>query len=248
MTPDFFAQMSCATSKDGIAEALRAMSESLGFPLYTMMYAGFGGCGAPESVVVSNTPRAFADASRDIEASRRDPVLRRLRSRTTPFIYTQATYVTAGAGDLWEEQAVHGYRNGVAMGLRLGRGRRFMIGFDSPDRVPSEEPTRSMLLAHLAAAAVTAARTCERVIGDEVAEALARLSPISLTPRETEVLPMLARGLSCPEIGQALRLSPRTVEKYIQGTMAKLGASRQTEVIAAAMRMDLIDDSFAINR
>jgi len=220
------------------------MSEYIGFPLYTMMYTGYGGRGEPQAVVVSNTPRGFAEASRDIEASRRDPVLRRLRSRTTPFIYTQATYASEDAGDLWEEQAIHGYRNGIAIALRLGAGRRFALGFDSPDRITSDEPARTALLAQLAAIATVAAEACDRVLSDDVAAALSSVgSSAALSMREAQVLPLLAKGMSSPEIGRTLALSARTVEAHIQGAMAKLGVSRRTAVVAAAMRMDLVDDS-----
>lgn len=243
MSPGLFEELTLARSKDEIGGALSAVSTALGFPLYTLLYFGFGGCDMPKSIVISNTPAAFAEASCDVEASRRDPVLRRLRSHTTtPFVYTQATYVNDGAGDLWEQQAPHGYRNGVAMGLRLGRGRRLMIGLDTPDRLSSDEADRSILLAQFAGVAIMAARTCERVIGDDIADALAGSGFAALTRREAEVIPMLAKGMTCPEIAKARGVAVSTSTKHVQSAMSKLGASRQAEVVAAAMRMDLLTD------
>lgn len=239
--------MTGAKNKKDIDAAINAISSSMGFPLYTLMYAGFGGSGVPTSIVIGNIPDQFAAASKDVSTSRRDPVLRRLRSHAAiPFVYTQATYVNGDAGDLWEEQAPHGYRNGVAMALRPGRGRRLLIGFDTPDRISSDESARSMLLAQFAGVAVMAARTCDRVLGEDIETALAGSGYAALTRRESEVLPMIARGMSCPEIARALGLSHRTVEKYVQGVMLKLNARGQTNAVAAAMRMDLIDDALCL--
>ena len=63
--------------------------------------------------MIGNTPAGFLDASRSPDAADRDPVMRRLKTTSIPFVYDQALYVRDGAGDLWEEQAPWGYRTGV---------------------------------------------------------------------------------------------------------------------------------------
>lgn len=57
-------------------------------------------------------------------------------------------------------------------------------------------------------------------------------APHRLSPRETEVLTLLARGLGNPEIGAALTLSPRTVATHVEHILAKLGCG--TRVAAAS--------------
>ena len=38
-----------------------------------------------------------------------------LAARARPFVYRQQTYVDAGMGNIWEEQAAFGYANGIAI-------------------------------------------------------------------------------------------------------------------------------------
>jgi DNA-binding NarL/FixJ family response regulator len=61
-----------------------------------------------------------------------------------------------------------------------------------------------------------------------------------LTPRERDVLRLLADGLSNEEIGKELFSSAGTVRGYIRKAMDKLGADTRTEAVAAALRQNLI--------
>jgi DNA-binding CsgD family transcriptional regulator/tetratricopeptide (TPR) repeat protein len=58
-----------------------------------------------------------------------------------------------------------------------------------------------------------------------------------LTPRETEVLRLVADGLTNREIGQRLFLSVRTVEMHARNAMRKLGCRTRAEAAAIAARM-----------
>jgi DNA-binding NarL/FixJ family response regulator len=49
-----------------------------------------------------------------------------------------------------------------------------------------------------------------------------------LSPRETEVLRLVARGLSNEDIARQLVLSVRTVERHVANVYAKIGASGRT--------------------
>jgi len=50
-------------------------------------------------------------------------------------------------------------------------------------------------------------------------------SKSNLTPREKDVLILLADGLSSKEIGKVLKISPRTVEDYRTSIYQKLGGN-----------------------
>jgi DNA-binding CsgD family transcriptional regulator len=63
----------------------------------------------------------------------------------------------------------------------------------------------------------------------------------SLTPREHDVLVLVATGRSNREIAQQLFISAKTVSVHISNLMAKLGASSRTEAVAIARRRSLID-------
>jgi DNA-binding CsgD family transcriptional regulator len=61
-----------------------------------------------------------------------------------------------------------------------------------------------------------------------------------LTPRELEVLALLARGLTNGQIGKQLYISTKTVSVHVSNLLAKLGASGRTEAAAIARRRGLV--------
>jgi len=66
------------------------------------------------------------------------------------------------------------------------------------------------------------------------------LSDHILTPREIEVLRMMADGLGNKEIASRLRISDHTVKFHISSMFAKLGASSRTEAVTIGIRQGLI--------
>jgi len=62
-----------------------------------------------------------------------------------------------------------------------------------------------------------------------------------LTAREREILRLTAEGLSGPEIGRRLFLSPATVKTHLQHLYAKLGVSDRAAAVAEAMRRGLLE-------
>jgi len=60
-------------------------------------------------------------------------------------------------------------------------------------------------------------------------------SPLdALTPRETEILALIAQGLSNREIGATLFLAEKTVKNYVSGILSKLGMQRRTQAAVLA--------------
>lgn len=62
----------------------------------------------------------------------------------------------------------------------------------------------------------------------------------SLSPRETEVLKLLARGASYPEIGTMLAISLSTVQSHIRAIYRKLEVCTKAEATAEAFRRGII--------
>jgi DNA-binding NarL/FixJ family response regulator len=62
-----------------------------------------------------------------------------------------------------------------------------------------------------------------------------------LTPRETEILKLLARGLSNKEIADQLFLSEGTVKNYLSSIFSKLHARDRAQAISLALRQGLVD-------
>ena len=65
--------------------------------------------------------------------------------------------------------------------------------------------------------------------------------PPQLTPREFEVLQLISEGLSAPDIGKRIHLSPTTVKSHLHKLYEKLGVSDRAAAVAEAMRRGLIE-------
>ncbi len=61
-----------------------------------------------------------------------------------------------------------------------------------------------------------------------------------LTPREVEVLTLVAQGLTNGQIGRQLFISTKTVSVHVSNLLAKLGAAGRTEAAAIARRRGLV--------
>jgi DNA-binding CsgD family transcriptional regulator/tetratricopeptide (TPR) repeat protein len=68
-------------------------------------------------------------------------------------------------------------------------------------------------------------------------------SPFRMTPRESEILLLVAEGLTDREIGTRLFISHRTVGHHVSSLLAKLGATRRSELAALAHRTGLVAGS-----
>lgn len=60
-----------------------------------------------------------------------------------------------------------------------------------------------------------------------------------LTARETEVLRLVAKGLTYPQIAERLVLSPRTVQNHVQNTLMKLRLHNKAQLVRYALEKGL---------
>ena len=67
-------------------------------------------------------------------------------------------------------------------------------------------------------------------------------SPEKLTPRETEVLRLLARGMSNKEIGTTLVIGEKTVKTHVSSILSKLDVLSRTQAALYAVRIGLVSD------
>jgi len=137
---------------------------------------------------------------------------------------------------------------GASESQRERIGLRFRLTLTQAALEQANAAARAALGNPAFAAAWAAGRTLRP--GQAVAEALDPFaSPTGspgaffLTPRETEILRLLAEGHTDPDIAAALFLSVRTVENHVAHVLAKLGVRTRTAAVSTAISAGLVGPS-----
>lgn len=133
-----------------------------------------------------------------------------------------------GAADRWEELRCP-YEQAIAL-----------MGGSRDEKLQALE-----LLESLGARAVASKyRQAMRAVGISVPRGRSqrtRSHPAGLTPRQSEVLGLLAIGLTNSEIADRLFVSLKTVENHVSAVLAKLGAASRDEAAKMARDQELIE-------
>jgi len=231
-----FMDVSQSNDLQTFRQRLVDFSNLLDFEFISAVVVVEGQGGPPQFLTIGNTPEAYVEASRNVDASRRDPVLKRLKHVNVPFIYDQRLYVDAGAGDLWEQQAPFGYKNGVAVGLHRADRKHFLLGVDREATLPQDDEMLSRVLGDLQLLAVHAQDAAIRLLLPPSTEQ----DRPTLTPREIEVLQWTMEGKSAWAAGQILNISENTVKFHLRNVINKLGVSSKHQAVLRAIDLRLI--------
>jgi DNA-binding NarL/FixJ family response regulator len=153
---------------------------------------------------------------------------------------------------LWDLGPPSAFSGSLERAAELG-GCPFVALVSDPDLVPdalaagaSGVLPRDAAAPSVAAALAAAARRLV-VLDPLLAEPLLRPRPPAraelvedLTPREREVLDLLAQGLTNKAIAQRLGVSDHTAKFHVNSILGKLGAGTRTEALVLAARLGLI--------
>ena len=143
-----------------------------------------------------------------------------------------------------------GYPSGLS-GPAISRPARILGAANVYQAMCEPRPHREALTPDQAAAELRAGVTAGRLDGDAVDAVLAavghrvarrREGPAGLTPREIDVLRLLARGLSNKEIARRLVISPKTASNHIEHIYAKIDASNRATASLFAMQHGLLSE------
>jgi DNA-binding NarL/FixJ family response regulator len=128
--------------------------------------------------------------------------------------------------------------------LRETFGQSLPIVFLSRDRTESSDQTAGFLVGadDYIAKPFAPDELLARVRRLLARPTLSRAGGGDLTPREHEVLSLLAEGHSQREIASALSVSPRTVGKHIEHILSKLDVHTRTHAVALALRNGLVEN------
>jgi pimeloyl-ACP methyl ester carboxylesterase/DNA-binding CsgD family transcriptional regulator len=163
------------------------------------------------------------DAARSLETVYRFDVAARLEQVTVPAVVLHRREDRSIPFELGRE---------LAAGLP---GASF-VALDGSDHFPWFGDTAAALRATLNALGVDGPATAGPELGADRAPAAGE----ELTSRETEVLALVAGGLSDREIAERLVLSPHTVHRHVANIRTKLGLPTRAAAVAAAARRGLL--------
>ena len=141
-----------------------------------------------------------------------------------------------------------GYPRGLSGGA-ISRPARILGAADAYQAMREPRPYRRARSADDAAAELRAEIKAGRLDADAVEAVLGAAGhnvtrrhegPAGLTPREVEILGLLARGLSNKEIAARLVVSPKTVGKHIEHIYTKIDASTRAAASLFASQHGLL--------
>ncbi|MDJ0900229.1 MAG: response regulator transcription factor [Xenococcus sp. MO_188.B8] len=80
------------------------------------------------------------------------------------------------------------------------------------------------------------------IMSPDVTEILAAIPPsdVTLTPRQLQVLKLMAQGLNNNQIGKTLSISTYTARFHVSEILSKLGVSNRTEAVSVALSRKLV--------
>ncbi len=176
----------------------------------------------------------------------------RLHAYHTERILARAEALTAPAtiaGMHHERMDGSGYHR-QAKGSSIPAPARVLAAADACQAMSQDRPHRPALDGEAAAAQLVEGMDqglfdadAARAVLEAVGHVRARPRPrgaAGLSEREVEVLRLMTRGLSNPEIGRRLFISPRTAEHHVQHIYTKIGVSTRAGAAVFAMHHDLL--------
>ena len=178
------------------------------------------------------------------------------RARTHPYLTGRMfarvpalAPVVACASQHHERLDGSGYPHGL-VGSSIAMPARLLAAADVYHALREPRPHRPALEADAAAATLREEVSRGRLDGDAVSAVLTAAGhrvprratfPGGLTRREVEVLVLLARGRSNPQIATELTISRKTVSSHLEHIYTKLGVRTRTEAALFAMQNGLVE-------
>jgi len=131
-------------------------ANAMGFDLVSAMMVVDHSRTHTEFNVIDNMTVSFEEGFNNAGLQQADPVMQHCKVSAVPIVWNQATYISADRGCLWEEQAAHGLKTGIATAIHLPGDRHFFIGVDRARPLPNRPGKVAQVVADLQLFAVLA--------------------------------------------------------------------------------------------
>lgn len=236
LDPDLIAVSTLASRRE-LREAVLRFAHEAGFNTVAATAVIDHTVGPPEFISEANVPRGYKEAFVNFQAAQRDPVMQHCKGAASPIVWDQATYVSRGAGELWEEQARFGYATGLAVAIHLPERKHFLLGMERDRALPGDRAELRRLVADMQLFAVVAMEAAMRVM---VPAAPAAQDGPQLTARELESLRWTMEGKTAWEVGQLMHVTERTAVLHLTNATHKLGCVSKHQAVLKALRLGLV--------
>jgi HD-GYP domain-containing protein (c-di-GMP phosphodiesterase class II) len=142
-----------------------------------------------------------------------------------------------------------GYHRGLA-GAAIPASARILAAADAYRAMTEPRPYRPAMTAKVAAANLRTDVRAGRLAADAVDAVLTaagearprrRTGPAGLTPREVEVLGLIARGASTRQVARRLGITPKTAGTHVERIYVKTGATTRSTATLFAVHHGLLD-------
>jgi LuxR family quorum-sensing system transcriptional regulator CciR len=224
-----------------IAKLLEEACRALGIAYFALIHHGDLHDHPPGSLALVNYPSRWRDHYIAHELFRIDPVLKACRRMLIGFDWSrldQLITMTPRQRAMFHTCRKHGLGRGFTVPIHLPGEREASCSFavERGAPFPAETMLATQLLGQLA---FEAARP--------LADRGTALSP-PLSPRQREVVRLMAGGLPDRGIAREMNLSEETVTKYANAARRRYGLARRTQLVAAALHHGEIGFSDVIKR
>ena len=213
---------------DDLADQIASMASALGFSTFSLGYANPQLSG--QSFWIEQMPVYTWDA---VAGAARDPVSAAVLAskEAKTIIWSEETYVAAGAGDLWELGNSIGINSGIAHVARPGSGRRMMLSmdrgakFDGTHSQQLEQASKLGQFADLLAGAVVSLFDMQHIIEHD------------LTKVELEALKwVFGMGYTEYQVSERLNVSLAQACHLLQSAADKIGVANHVQAGMIAAR------------
>ncbi|KIT17651.1 HTH-type quorum sensing-dependent transcriptional regulator VjbR [Jannaschia aquimarina] len=180
-------------------------------------------------------PKEWVDAYVKEDFKSIDPVVAACFSRPTPVDWKALDWSARPARELLGSATASGLGSqGCSLGVRGPSGRYAL--FSVNDRM--SDGLRSRFTDARVDEMILAAHYIDSRAQEMEAEPVAKLR--TLSPRETDALTLLAKGLGRAQAAERLAISEHTFRVYVESARNKLGARNTLHAVAHAMSLGLI--------
>jgi HD-GYP domain-containing protein (c-di-GMP phosphodiesterase class II) len=236
----------------GVADLAAAAAREVGLPepdVVLTRRAGLlhdiGGHGIPATILDKPGPLTIAERER----VRLHPYYTE-RMLARPAMLAQLGTIAASHHERLDNSGYHRAHGGAAIPMPA----RLIAAADAYHAMTEPRAYRPAMTADQAAKTLRSETTAGRLDGEAADAVLAaaghkrrkrRSGPAGLTPREVEVLTLIARGASNRQVAHALHITPKTAGTHIERIYTKIGASTRSVATLFAVQHGLLDPTLA---